>query len=142
MGKKGQIINHYHIKEMELEAKIDYKKLAKEIVAAQEEAKRMVKRPNRIRASVMTVVNMIVPGSLALFSALACIGIWIDYANAATFSILDSIAYTVLFLAITLLSVCCGIETWKDDDENAIMHFNTNVALAALIVSFVALVKG
>ena len=142
MAKKGQIINNYHIDELDVEAKIDYKKLAKEIVLAQEEAKRLTKRPNRIRASVMTVVNMILPVSLALFSVLACIGMWIDYATAATFGILDCIAYSVMFLAILLISVLYSIETWRDDDENAIMHFNTNVALVALIVSLIALVKG
>ena len=141
MAKKGQIINNYHIDELDVEAKIDYKKLAKEIVLAQEEAKRLTKRPNRIRASVMTVVNMILPVSLALFSVLACIGMWLDYATAATFGILDCIAYSVMFLAILLISVLYSIETWRDD-ENAIMHFNTNVALVALIVSLVALVKG
>ena len=41
MGKKGQVINHYHIEELEVETKIDYKKLAKEIVAAQEEPPQM-----------------------------------------------------------------------------------------------------
>ena len=142
MAKKGQIINNYHIEELEVEAKIDYKKLAKEIVAAQEEAKRITDRPNRIRASVMTVVNMILPMSLAVFSVLACIGMWLDYATKATFGILDCIAYSAMFLSITLISVCCSIETWRDNDENAIMHFNTNVALVALIVSLVALVKG
>lgn len=142
MAKKAQIINNYHIEELDVEAKIDYKKLAKEIVAAQEEAKRMTKRPNRIRASVMTVINMILPVSLALFSMLACVGMWLDYATMATFGIWDCIAYSVMFLAILLISVLYGIETWRDDDENAIMHFNTNVALVALIVSLVALFKG
>ena len=142
MAKKRPVINNYHIEEMDVEMNIDYRKLAKEIVLAQEEAKRLSKRPNRIRASVMTVVNMIMPASLALFSVLGLIGMWFDYFNAATFGIWDTIAYSVMFVAIFLIALCCSIETWKDDDENAILHFNTNVALVALIVSLVALVKG
>lgn len=142
MAKKGPIINHYHIEEMEVETKIDYKKLAKEIVAAQEEAKKKVKRPNRIRAAVMVVVNMIIPVSLVLFSVLADIGIWIEFVSTGKPALWDCMAYTMMFFAIVLVSICCAIETWKDDDENAIMHFNTNVALVALIVSLIALFKG
>lgn len=141
MAKDRTIINKYQIEELKVETKIDYKKLAKEIVAAQEEVKRIEKRPNRIRAAVMVVVNTIIPASLAVFSVLACIGMWLEFAKAGNPVIWDCIAYSVMFLAIVVVSVFCTIETWKDDDENAIMHFNTNVALVALIVSLIALLK-
>lgn len=142
MGKKGQIINHYHIEELEVETKIDYKKLAKEIVAAQEEAKKLKKRPNRIRAAAMAAANTMIPVLLALFAVLACVGMWIEFANDPVYELRTYIGNTSLFVAIAVVSICCGIEAWKDDDENAIMHFNTNVALVALIVALVALVKG
>lgn len=142
MAKKGQIINHYHIEELEVETKIDYRKLAKEIVAAQEEAKKSRKRPNRFRAAVMATANTMTPALLALFSVLACIGMWVEFSTEPMHSLLEYIAYTVMFIGIIVVSVCCGVEAWKDDDENAIMHFNTNVALIALIVALVALVKG
>lgn len=142
MAKKGQVINHYHIEELEVETKIDYKKLAKEIVAAQEEAKRIRKRPNRIRAAVMAIANTMISGLLALFSLLAFIGMWMEFVKEPTHSLPEYIIYTVIFVSIIVVSVCCGIEAWRDDDENAIMHFNTNVALVALIVALVALVKG
>ena len=45
-------------------------------------------------------------------------------------------------MSIIFVSICGGVEAWRDNDENAIMHFNTNVALVALIVALVALVKG
>lgn len=140
MGKKGQIINHYHIEELEVETKIDYKTLAKEIVAAQEEAKKLKKRPNRIRAAAMAAANTMIPVLLALFAVLACVGMWIEFANESVHGISTYMGNTALFIAIAVVSVCCGIEAWKDDDENAIMHFNTNVALVALIVALVALV--
>lgn len=142
MGKKGQVINHYHIEELEVETKIDYKKLAKEIVAAQEEVKKLKKRPNRFRAAVMAVANTMTPALLALFSVLASIGMWIEFSTKPMHSLLEYIAYTVMFIGIIIVSVCCGVEAWRDDDENAIMHFNTNVALVALIVAFAALVRG
>ena len=142
MGKKGQIINHYHIEELEIETKIDYKKLAKEIVAAQEEAKKLKKRPNRIRAATMAAANTMIPVLLALFAVLACVDMWIEFVNEPVHGLSTYIGNTALFIAIAVVSVCCGIEAWKDDDENAIMHFNTNVALVALIVALVALVKG
>ncbi len=142
MGKKGQIINHYHIEELEVETKIDYKKLAKEIVAALEEAKKLKERPNRIRAAAMAAANTMIPVLLALFAILACVGMWIEFANEPAHELSTYIGNTALFVAIAVVSICCGIEAWKDDDENAIMHFNTNVALVALIVALVALVKG
>lgn len=142
MAKKGQVINHYHIEELEVETKIDYKKLAKEIVAAQEEAKKNKKRPNRFRAAAMAAANTMTPIFLALFAVLACVGMWIDFANEPVYELSTYIGNTALFVAITVVSVCCGIEAWRDDDENAIMHFNTNVALVALIVALVALVRG
>lgn len=142
MGKKGQVINHYHIEELEVKTKIDYKELAKEIVTAQQEAKKANKRPNRFRAAVMATANTMAPALLVLFSVLACIGMWIEFSTKPVHSILEYIAYTVMFIGIIVVSVCCGVEAWRDDDENAIMHFNTNVALVALIVAFVALVRG
>ena len=142
MGKKGQVINHYHIEELEVETKIDYKKLAKEIVAAQEEVKKLKKRPNRFRAAAMASANTMIPVLLALFAVLSCVGMWIEFANEPVHKLSTYIGNTALFVAIAVVSICCGIEAWKDDDENAIMHFNTNVALVALIVALVALVKG
>ena len=142
MGKKGQVINHYHIEELEVETKIDYKKLAKEIVAAQEEVKKLKKRPNRFRAAAMATANTMIPVLLALFAVLACVGMWIEFANEPVHELSTYIGNTALFVAIAVVSICYGIEAWKDDDENAIMHFNTNVALVALIVALVALVKG
>lgn len=141
MAKKGQVINHYHIEELEIDTKIDYQKLAKEIVAAQEEALKIKKRPNKFRAAVMVAANAMIPVLILIFSVLACIGMWIEFATVPVHNLLDYITYTIMFAGIALVSICCSVEAWKDNDENAIMHFNTNVALVALIVAFVALVK-
>lgn len=142
MGRNRQDINHYHIEELKVETKIDYKKLAKEIVAAQEEAKKIRKRPNRFRASAMVYINVLVSALMCFFAVLACVGMWMKYAKNPQYEISTYIEYTFVFTAIAVVSVGCGVEALKDDDENAIMHFNTNVAFAALIVAFLALIKG
>lgn len=142
MVKKCRVVNHYHTKKLKLETKIDYKELAKELATAQEEAKKNRKRPNRFRASVMAAANTIVPILLALFAVLACIGMWMEFAKGTAHELSTYIGNTALFVAIAVVSVCCGIEAYKDDDENAISHFNTNVTLVALIVALIALFKG
>lgn len=142
MGKKERIINNYHIEKLEIETKFDIKELAKEIVVAQEETKKIKKRPNRFIAAVMAVANATIPVLLALFAMLVCIGMWTEFATKPTRILFEYIAYTVMFIGIIIVCVCCSLEAWKDDDENAIMHFNTNVSLVALIVALVALLKG
>lgn len=107
-----------------------------------ENERKTMERPSRFRAAAMAATNTIIPGLLAVFAVLACIGMWIEFKTALVHPLLEYIAYTVMFVGVIVVSVCCGIEAWKDDDENAIKHFNTNVALVALIVAFVALVKG
>lgn len=153
-NKQKQQPQVIHIEELEIENKvdIDYDKLAQAISkamlmheqekeAVQKETKERKKRPNRFRGSIMATANMMAPILIAIFSTLSCIGMWNEYANEAVFELITYIKLTVLFVTIAVISVCCGIESWKDDDENAIMHFNTNVALVALIVALVALVK-
>ena len=121
---------------------IDYKKLAREIVAAQEEAKMQKKRPNRFRAGVMAVANTMIPIIIAVFALLACIGVWTEFATEPKHSLLGYIVYTLMFIVVVIVSICCSVESWKDDDENAMQHFNSNVALVALIISFIAFMKG
>ncbi len=121
---------------------IDYKKLAREIVAAQEEAKMQKKRPNRFRAGVMAVANTMIPIIVAVFALLACIVVWTEFATEPKHSLLGYIVYTLIFIVVVIVSICCSVESWKDDDENAMQHFNSNVALVALIISFIAFMKG
>ena len=121
---------------------IDYDRLAEAIISAQEKAKKLKKRPNRFRAAAMATANTMIPVLLAVFAALACVGMWVEFVNEPIYELSTYIGNTALFVAVAVVSASCGIEAWKDDDENAIMHFNTNVALVALIVSLVALIKG
>ena len=107
-----------------------------------EKVRKSKKRPNRFRAAAMAAANMLIPVLLAFLVLLAGIWMWVEYTISPAHTLLEYIAYSLMYLCIIVASICCSIEAWKDDDENAIKHFNTNVALVALVVAFVALVKG
>ena len=132
--------NIYNIDNVNME--IDYDKLADAIIKAQEKAKEQSKRPNRFRSSVMAIVNVCIPVLLAIFSVITCVGIWKEYFIDPVNGLFRCIFLTLLFIVVVIISICCSREAWKDDDENAIMHFNTNIALVALIVAMIALLKG
>ena len=68
-----------------------------------------------------------------------CLPIWLTFKELALLSvpanlILAPLSSVLLFLAQQ--------ETMNDSDANTIAHFNTNIALVALIAALVALVKG
>lgn len=140
MAKPKRETNIYNIDNVNME--INYDKLAEAIVEAQQKVKEHSKRPNRFRGSVMAIVNVSIPVLLAIFSVISCIGIWQEYIIEPTHGLFYCIFYTILFAVVVIISFFYSYEAWKDDDENAIMHFNTNIALVALIVAMIALLKG
>lgn len=139
MAKKKQNTVVNNIDSVNVE--IDYKKLAKEIVAAQEEAEMQKKHHTRFRAGLMAVANAMIPIMIAIFALFACIGAWTELATAPKHSLISYILYTMMFTAIVVISVCCSVEAWKDDDENAMQHFNSNIGLVALVIAFIALMR-
>lgn len=136
--KRNTVVNNIDTVNIE----INYKKLAKEIVAAQEAAEMQKKRPNRFRAGVMALANAMIPIMIAMFVLFACIGAWTEFATEPKHSLVGYIVYTLMFTVVVVVSICCSIEAWRDDDENAMQHFNSNVGLVALIISLIALMKG
>ena len=129
--------NIYNIKN-----EINYDELAEAIVRAKQiEAKKNKQRPNRVRGAVMAAANTIIPIIFAIFTILTCIGMWVEFSTESTLGLIECIAHTLLLAVVLIISVCCSIEAWKDDDESAISHFNTNVALVALIVALITLFK-
>jgi hypothetical protein len=58
-----------------------------------------------------------------------------------TYQLFACIIATIVFALLITTNVLSAIEAWRDDDENAIMHFNTNVSLVALIIALIALFK-
>ena len=134
---KPQVINN--IQELNLE--IDYDKLADAIVKAQEKAKDNQKRPNKFRAITMISINTTIPVMCILFSIIVCFTIWHEFVMSGTYPLFACIIATIVFALLITTNVLSAIEAWRDDDENAIMHFNTNVSLAALIIALIALFK-
>lgn len=122
-----------------VDVNVDYEKLAKEIIQAQQEAERQKTRPNRFRGSIMSGINAVLYGVISLFSGLMVISVWMASIDADTFT---KVLYTILFAFVAVSCGACAAESMKDTDENAQQHFNTNITLIALIVALVALVKG
>ena len=89
----------------------------------------------------MAVANTIAPFVLTFLSVYTCVEMWQQLADTPIVDVSTCIKLTVLISVIAFISICCGVEALKDDDENAIMHFNSNVALVALIISLIALLK-
>ena len=134
---KPQVINNIQ----ELNIEIDYDKLAEAIVKAQEKAKDNQKRPNKFRAIKMISINTTIPVMCILFSIIVCFTIWHEFVMSGTYPLFACIIATIVFALLITTNVLSAIEAWRDDDENAIMHFNTNVSLAALIIALIALFK-
>lgn len=122
-----------------VEVNIDYGKLAKEIVKAQEEAKK--RRTSRFRGTAMAGLNGMLYLLVTLFSIGAIIGMWMEYTRAAEHSLIAYIGYTILFVFVALYAVLCLRESLGDSDTDAREHFNTNVAVIALVVAFIALIE-
>lgn len=130
-GKKQQNIT--------VDVNIDYEKLAKEIVKAQQEVDQQKAHPNRVRGSIMSGINAVLYGVISLFSGLMAISVWVTSIDTDTST---KVLYTILFAFVAASCGACAVESFKDTAENAQQHFNTNLSLIALIVALVALVKG
>ena len=134
---KKQIINN--IQELNLE--IDYDKLAEAMVTAQENHKRKINAKKSLREKAMFYLN----GALYAFVysvSVFCIFLsWNKYKQ-ASMSISFSILNTIIFAFVAIYAFLCQQEAFDDDAQTAQTHFNTNIALAALIISVIALFKG
>lgn len=130
----------YNVDNVNME--IDYEKLAEAIVVAQEKANKKKKRTSRFRGTVMGGINGVLYLIVAFFSVSAIVGMWMEYAKTDDRSLVTYIGCTIMFAVIGLFSFLCQQESLGDSDEDVQQHFNTNMTLVALIVAFVALVKG
>ena len=121
---------------------VDTKKLAKAIVEAQEETKKAKNQHKSFRASFMASVNTMLFVALAAIAVITDVRMWIGFATNGTYALFDCILYTLMFAGVVIIAILCSVESWRDNDENAIQHFNTNVSLVALIIAIIALVRG
>ena len=140
MGKKDRTTIVNNINELNLE--IDYDKLAEAMVLAQQKANESTKRPKSIRTLIMSTANTVLPAVVALIALMAGIGMCMEIFTDPVHSVLFYFVFAVSFIIVISVSICCAIEAWNDREEAAIQHFNSNIALAALVVSLVALLQG
>ena len=139
MAKKGSTI-HNHIDNLNLE--IDYDKLAKAIIRANEETEKTPKRKMKFRAFLMGMCNGIVYLSLASYLVYQIVQMWFNYAAQQTPSLWMCIVATLFGIALTILLFISQQETCNDSDDEVLNHFNSSISFVALIISLVALLKG
>lgn len=139
---KPQVVNN--IEEINLE--IDYEKLAEAIVIAQEKEskKREEKSKKRMgaRQFLMAWCNGILYAVLYSYVIREIIEMWQNYVSSGEASLYMCIVYTIGGASLAVLLFLAHQETMNDSKEDTITHFNTNIALVALIAAIVALVKG
>ena len=139
---KPQVINN--IEEINLE--IDYDRLAEAIVAAQEkESKKNEDKSKKrmgARQFLMAWCNGILYAVLYSYVLREIVEMWKNYVSSGESSLYMCIVYTIGGVSLAVLLFLAHQETMTDSKEDTITHFNTNIALVALIAAIVALVKG
>lgn len=143
MSRKQQPPTINRIDQLNLE--IDYDKLAEAIVKAQKNAdiveEKQRRGKTRFRKALFGNINGTVYHGMALLMCALVGGIWVNYANGTTTSLLSSVVFSVLFIIIAFVMFMCGQETFNDNYETTVTLFNTNLSTVALIVAVIALVK-
>ena len=136
---KGKGRNIYNVENLNVE--IDYEKLANAIVEAQTKA-RVKKKKDNFRAKAMQFFNGVFFGIVAVISVSGIFAIWKDCFPNKTIPLYGCVILTGLFAFVGIYALLCQQETFDDDSDESISHFNTNVALLALIIALVAMWKG
>lgn len=134
---KPQVINN--IQELNLE--IDYDKLAEAIVTVQQNHKRKINANKSLREKAMFYLNGTLYAAVYIFAGFCIYLSWQKY-NQSSMTLFFSILNTVIFAFIGIYAFLCQQEAFGDDAQTVQTHFNTNIALAALIISVIALFKG
>ena len=134
---KKQVINN--IQELNLE--IDYDKLAEAMVTAQENHKRKINAKKSLREKAMFYLNGTLYAAVYIISGFCIYLSWTKY-NQESMELFFAILNTVIFSFIGVYAFLCQQEAFGDDAQTVQTHFNTNIALAALIISAIALFKG
>lgn len=140
MKVKHKNHNTYNIDNVNVE--IDYDKLAKALVHAEKEANNKKVNKSLFRSKAMNFINGTI---FIMVSLLAVTGIellWKNCYSAGTISIVCCSFLTIILIFIAVYAFLCQQETFNDDSTDSINQFNTNIALIALVISMIALMKG
>lgn len=141
MKKKKHVSRQQKITPTVVNLEIDYDKLAQAIVRAQNKSKSSPKNVHW-RKRLFQYVNGISYLLFAFASLYPIKLIWTNYQNKTNASLWSCIVGTVVCVILALGFFACQQETLDDDYDATINQFNTIIALVALIVSIIALVKG
>ena len=138
MAKKPTVHNHID----NVTVNIDYDQLAQAILEEQKKNENKSKKRMGARQFLMTWCNGILYAVLYSYVIREVIKMWQKYVSAGEPSLYMCIVYTVGGASLAVLLFLAHQETMNDSKEDTITHFNTNIALVALIAAIVALVKG
>lgn len=121
---------------------IDYDKLAEAIVKAQTKLSQKEKRTRKFRSAAMSLFNGAIYAIVYTFAIAMIYVVWREcYAN-QTVPLIGCILFTLVLAFIGIYAFLCQQESHRDSETDTITHFNTNIALIALIVAMIALFKG
>lgn len=127
---------------LEANQKENEETISKKEEDSKEKSEKSKSRCKGYRASFMAAINTMIFVIFAVMAVFSCIGIWINFFYDNAYTWFDAVGYTLMFIGVVIISIMCSIESWRDNDNDAIQHFNTNVSLVALIVALIALAKG
>lgn len=121
---------------------IDYDKLAEAIIKAQMVSQNKEKRTGKFRSAAMSLFNGAIYAIVYTFAIAMIYVVWREcYAN-QTVPLIGCILFTLVLAFIGIYAFLCQQESHRDSETDTITHFNTNIALIALIVAMIALFKG
>ena len=137
---KPQVINNFQ----ELNLEIDYDKLAEAIVKANQ--KETLQQSNmKYRGIILGLFNVLVFTTPIILILKTLVGMWINCFQTGYPDIITNIIMCIILtgsgIFISLLLFSAMKETLCDTEEQMLSHFNTNIAVAALIVALMALLK-
>lgn len=135
---KGSIINNIDTIHMD----IDYKKLAEALITAKKEVAKEEFKSKKFRTVGMQLVNIIFYMTLLVVSVFIILCIWKMYCIIHSINLITAIVFTIISIALVIYAVLCHVESFKDSANAIMAHFNTNMSFIALLISFIALLRG
>lgn len=120
---------------------IDYDKLAEAIVKAQTKASKQKKTTGKFRSAAMGLFNGSIYAVVYIFAVIMIYVVWSECYFNQTIPLVGCILFTFVLTFVGVYAFLCQQESHSDSESETITHFNTNIALFALIVAMIALFR-
>lgn len=133
MGKKDRkppVVNN--IQELNLE--IDYDKLAEAIIKAKKIQPSPAAKKKNFREKAMSLMNGILYAFIYVIALLCIVEVWRGFSQNPEHLVVN-IFCTAVFGIFGVYAFLCQQEALKDNGQEAQTHFNSNIALIALILA-------